>query len=449
MRTFDWNAAELTELKRLARNFMLVDLEQAELNTANIKRYIGAKTKLLAVVKSNAYGHGLVECAEAFVRGGADYLGVAAADAALYLRKAGVKSPILIFSEAEQLDYASLVRNDIEPAIYSSLAAKKLSAAAKKLGKKARFQLAIDTGMSRIGFNSRLLLSTLQETNFCKASFTELKANSSLFAHLSVEMQQEAQSEWQAIKEILSDENLLCQGVFSHFAKADCLGKEAQAKTHEQYLLLDALSAYLQSENYAVPLRHICNSAATVSYPAYYMDMVRPGSILYGLAPANSAAKLPLDIRPIATWYARIARIFVLPANETVSYGGLYKSSEDTLIAVLAVGYADGYRRNLTNKAYVLLPSGEKAEVLGRICMDYCMVKLPWSYAKYLNQDISQLAPVELLGDGCNGAPTADDLAKLGDSFNLEVCCNIASRVKRVYLSQGKINNIKSYLFDC
>lgn len=449
MRTFNRNVAELTELKQLARNFMLVDLDQAELNATNIKRYIGAKTKLLAVVKANAYGHGLVECAEAFVRGGADYLGVAAADAALYMRKAGLQSPILIFSEAEQLDYVNLVANDIEPAIYSSQAAQKLSVAAKKLGKKARFQLAIDTGMSRIGFNSRLLLSTLPKPNFCQASFTELKANAGLCTNLSFEMKKEAQSEWQAIKEILSDENLLCQGIFSHFAKADCLGEAAQAKTHEQYLLLDALSAYLQAMNYSVPIRHICNSAATVAYPAYYMDMVRPGSILYGLAPANSGAKLPVDIRPIATWYARIARIFVLPANETVSYGGLYKSAEDILVGVLAVGYADGYRRNLTNKAYVLLPSGEKAEVLGRICMDYCMIRLPWSYAKYLNQDISQLSPVKLLGDGGDEAPIADDLATLGDSFNLEVCCNIASRVKRVYLSKGQINGIKSYLFNC
>lgn len=446
----------------IARNYLLVDLNQAKENAAAIKRYIGPGTKMLAVVKANAYGHGLVDCATSFLEGGADYLGVAASDAALYLRKAGISTPILLFSEAEQLNYEELVKNDVEPAIYSFIAANKLSSAACYKHKKAKFHLAVDTGMSRIGFPCRLLLSALSETElsdlpkegklaeeatYCRQQLAKLQANGSLIKCLTADLQAEAKLAWQNIKALMSDPNLCCQGAFSHFAKADCLGAEADNKNEEQYLLFSAFCAYLRANGYKVPLRHIANSAATVRYPEYYLDMVRPGSILYGLPPGNSPTKLPIAVKPIASWYAKIDRIFVLPAHETVSYGGLWQNSEDTLVGVLAVGYADGYRRNLSNKTYVLLANGEKAQVLGRICMDYCMIKLPWSYAQYLHKDISKLAPVKLMGDGSDAALTADNLANLGDSFNLEICCNVAPRVKRVYLQGDKLKIASSYLF--
>ncbi|WEG36848.1 alanine racemase [Amygdalobacter nucleatus] len=454
---------KLAEFNKIARNYLLVDLDQAKENAQAIKSYIGPETKLLAVVKANAYGHGVLECARAFIAGGADYLGVAAADAALYLRKSGITVPILMFSDAEQLNYPTLVANDIEPAVYSAVVGRKLSLAAQAQHKQARYHLVADTGMSRIGFPSRLMLSALNEADLanlnvsadlqaaldlCRTQLKKLRSAGYLIENLSRELLEEAKQDWQTVRQLLADPNLSCQGIFSHFAKADCLGEAAFKRTEEQYLLLSAFAAYLIALGYKLPLRHIANSAATVRYPEYYLDMVRPGSVLYGLPPANSPAKLPMHVKPIARWFAKIDRIFVLRANQAVSYGGLWQSETDTLVGVLAVGYADGYRRNLSNKAYVLLPTGEKAEVLGRVCMDYCMVKLPWSYAKNLRQDISQLEPVEIMGDGSNLALTADNLAELADSFNLEVCCSVAARVLRVYLQDGKVKSKRSYLFD-
>lgn len=485
------NEVELlkVECAEIARNYLVIDLDQARKNAAAIKRYIGPATKMLAVVKANAYGHGLVECAKAFIEGGADYLGVAASDAAIHLRANGINSPILIFSEAEQLDYMTLASKDIEPAIYSLIAASKLSLAAQKLTKQAKFHLAIDTGMSRIGYPARLLLSTItddelanlaklrkmtnlsempnvaklpnlakspnldkmpdveKESELFRQQLAKLQAQGSLINNLSLAEKEQAKLMWQEIKTILDDHNLACQGVFSHFAKADCLGDEASFKTKEQYLLLSAFVAYIRASGYSLPIAHIANSAATVRYPEYYLDMVRPGSILYGLPPANSPSKLPIPVKAIASWYAKIARIFVLQANETISYGGLWQSKADILVGVLAVGYADGYRRNLSNKTYVLLASGEKAPILGRICMDYCMIKLPNSYAQYLHKDISHLAPVKIMGDGEDSSLTADDLANIGDSFNLEICSNVAARVKRVYIQNGDIKAVKAYLF--
>lgn len=479
------NEVELLKAKcaEIARNYLVVDLDQARKNAAAIKRHIGPATKMLAVVKANAYGHGLVECAKAFIEGGADYLGVAASDAAIHLRANGINSPILIFSEAEQLDYMTLASKDIEPAIYSLIAARKLSLAAQKLTKQAKFHLAIDTGMSRIGYPARLLLSVItddelanlaklkemtnlskmpnvakspnldkmpdveKEAELCRQQLAKLQAQGSLINNLSLAEKEQAKLMWQEIKTILEDPNLACQGVFSHFAKADCLGDEASFKTEEQYLLLSAFVAYIRASGYSLPIAHIANSAATVRYPEYYLDMVRPGSILYGLPPANSPSKLPIPVKAIASWYARIARIFVLQANETISYGGLWQSKADVLVGVLAVGYADGYRRNLSNKTYVLLERGVKAPIIGRICMDYCMIKLPNSYAQYLHKDISHLAPVKIMGNGEDGSLTADDLANMSDSFNLEICSNVAARVKRVYIQNGDIKAVESYLF--
>lgn len=428
--------------KNLDRNFLVVDLAQAEKNAAALKQLAG-KSKLAAVVKADAYGHGLLPCARAFLAGGADYLAVATGSAALTLRKGGITAPILLFSEAEQLHYPELVAAGINISLYSAAAGRKLQAAAQLTGRQGLFHLAIDTGMSRIGFDSRLLLSALPQTltseqqDACP-NFKLLQKRGFLLASLTPAEAENAAASWTTILEVLQAPELRCNGMFSHLAFADCVGEEAALRTERQKLLFSAFKEVLAAMGYKIPLCHLAQSAGALRYPACRFDMIRPGSLLYGLPPANCLTPTLSLVQPIASWYAKFARIFRLPPHTPVSYGGLWQSEREVLIGVLAVGYADGYRRNLSSKAYVILPQGEKAPIRGRICMDYCMVELPETYAVYLQRDLSELQPAELLGDGSRGEMTAWEMAAMADSFDLEVTCSITARVPRIYLRNGQ-----------
>lgn len=457
----DQAALEQAAKAPLMRNWVEIDLDQAQANVAALKARLQADCKIMAVVKSNAYGHGLLQCASAFVAGGASALAVCDLNEALCLRRANFKEEILIFSEAEQTDYHNLVKSDISVSLFSISAIAKLQKAARFLSKQARFHLKLDTGMSRIGFDCRLLLSAIasgllelpeyqDKEHFAnyKNYMQQLVQLGILDTHLSLDYVAKSKREWQSLLALFQDANLLCGGVFTHLAQADAADPdEAHTSAEAQYLLFMAFTELLQAFNFAIGLRHISNSAATLRFPEYHLDMVRPGSLLYGLPPAGMAKETYAFTKPILNWYARFDRIYSLPAQREVSYGALWKSEKHTLCGVIAVGYADGLKRSLSNKLSLLLPGGELAEQRGRICMDWTMLELPEFYAKYTNDDLLTMPPVKLLGNGLGGELTAETMADLADSFDLEITCSIAPRVARVYRRKDEIVELAGYNF--
>lgn len=444
----------------LLRNWVEIDLDQARANVVNLKKRLSEGCRIMAVVKANAYGHGLVQCARAFIAGGADSLAVCDLSEALLLRQAHFKEEILIFSEAEQTDYLGIVKADISVSLFSASAIDKLKQAASFLGKQARYHLKLDTGMSRIGFDCRMILGAIaggllelpeytdkEHFDNYRAYLQEAIAAGLIDTQLSWDYLAKIKREWCALLELFKDESLLCGGVFTHFAQADAELSSADTASREQYVLFMAFTELLRAFSFKIGSRHIANSAAVLRYPEYHLDMVRPGSLLYGLPPANLQDETYALTKPLLSWYARFDRIYSLPAGRDVSYGAMWHSEKNSLIGVLAVGYADGLKRCLSNKLTVLLPDMQEAAQRGRICMDWTMVELPEFYAAFTDKDLLELPPVKLLGNGNDAALTAAMMADVADSFDLEITCSIAPRVRRLYRQGGEIVKTAAYSF--
>ena len=364
-------------------NYVNIDLDAISHNFQVIAEKAGVP--VMAVVKADAYGHGAVPVAR-HLEAQCAFFGVSSLSEALELRHAGIKRPILILGHSQVSTYPDLVRHDIRPAIFSLEDAKALSLEAQKQNKTVPFHFVVDTGMSRIGFQPT------EETAAICARIAALP-------------------------------NLEVEGIFSHFATAD---EENLEKAKAQADRFDAFCDMLKALGAAPKLRHLDNSAGLMNFDRHY-DMVRAGIVLYGLYPSADVPKEVLPLKPAMSWHSRIACLKWLPAGREISYGGTYITEKDTRIATIPVGYADGYRRNLSGKFYVLI-RGKKAPILGRVCMDQMMVDVT---------DIPHVQPgddVVLMGDGIS----AEDLAEAGASFNYELVCSISRRVPRQYLTQGK-----------
>ena len=364
-----------------------IDLDVLEENLKQIR--IAAATKILAVVKADAYGVGSVAVAQ-FLEGKCDFFGVANLAEALQLRAAGVNTPILVLGRMPVSGFPYAVRADIRPSIFQYEDAIALSQEALRQGKTAAFHFALDTGMSRIGFQA-----TEESAQLC--------------AHIA------------------SMPGLHAEGLFSHFAcadHADLTNARAQIKRFEEF------DAMLKEKGVNIPIRHINNSAGIINFPGMY-EMSRVGIAMYGMLPSDEvdARHIPLH-RPLK-WSTYITYIKRLPAGRQISYGGIFTTQRETLVATLPVGYADGYLRNMTGKAYVLI-RGKKAPVLGRISMDQIMVDVT---------DIPDVAPndeVVLFGRDGEEEITVDQLAAWAGVLNYEIICGIHSRVPRVYIRGGK-----------
>ena len=364
-------------------NYVNIDLDAISHNFQVIAEKAGVP--VMAVVKADAYGHGAVPVAR-HLEAQCAFFGVSSLSEALELRHAGIKKPILILGHSQVSTYPDLVRYDIRPAIFSLEDAKALSLEAQKQNKTVPFHFVVDTGMSRIGFQP-----TEETAAICA--------------------------------QIASLPNLEAEGIFSHFATAD---EENLEKAKAQADRFDAFCDMLKALGAAPKLRHLDNSAGLMNFDRHY-DMVRAGIVLYGLYPSADVPKEALPLKPAMSWHSRIACLKWLPAGREISYGGTYITEKDTRIATIPVGYADGYRRNLSGKFYVLI-RGKKAPILGRVCMDQMMVDVT---------DIPDVQPgddVVLMGDGIS----AEDLAEAGASFNYELVCSISRRVPRQYLINGK-----------
>ncbi len=361
----------------------------AEINLSAIRNNICAirektSTNIMAIVKANAYGHGVGEICKVCVEEGIPYLGVSSLDEALEIRAAGITIPILILGYMPE-DHAELaIEHDISVTVFNLALPEALSKAALKMGKKAKLHIKIDTGMGRLGFAPDL--DTVDK-----------------------------------IVRIAKLPGIESEGIFTHFAVADAKDKDfsLQQLNHFNYVV-DAL----EKRGIRFKIKHTANSAAALDIPTTYLDMVRVGIILYGLYPSPEVSKL--NLIPALRLKSKVSLVKTLPAGSTVGYGRNYRCENPVKIATVPIGYADGYSRLLSNRAWAVI-KGYKVPLVGNVCMDQCMF------------DVSEVEgtregdEVILLGREEDGI-TADDLADIMGTINYEVICSISARVPRIYI---------------
>ena len=374
-----------------------IDLDAISDNFTAIREKTGVP--VMAVVKADAYGHGAIQVAR-LLEGKCAFFGVSSMLEAMELRKAGLTTPILVLGNIPVKAYATAIEEEIRPTIYRWEDALLLSEAAVRMGKTARFHLAVDTGMSRIGFQA-----TEEDADLCAR--------------------------------IAGLPGLLAEGIFSHFATADC---ESLEGARGQQKLFDGFCQMLADRGVEIPIRHMNNSAGLMNFDRHY-DMVRSGIVTYGMYPSGEVDPGLLKLKPALQWLSRVTHVKTLPAGREISYGGTYTTTKETVVATVPVGYADGYRRNLSGRFYVLI-RGQKAPILGRICMDQLMVDatdIP---------GVSYGDRVTLVGTDGEKTITMEEIAAVADSFNYEFVCGISRRVPRVYTSGGNTVHSVHYLTD-
>ena len=374
-----------------------IDLDAIAENMDAIREKAGVP--VMAVVKADAYGHGAVQVAR-LLQGKCAFFCVSSILEAMELRQAGLTTPILILGYTPVEAFPTAIREGIRPTIYRLEDAEALSKAAQLLELPARFHFAVDTGMSRIGF-------------------------------------QVSEEDADTCVQIARLPGLYAEGLFSHFATADCADlsrAEAQAQRFAEF------DEMLRVRGVKIPIRHLNNSAGLMNFATPY-EMVRSGIITYGMYPSDEVDPGLLALRPALQWLSRVTHVKTLPAGREISYGGTYVTKSDTVVATIPVGYADGYRRNLSGKFYVLI-RGQKAPILGRICMDQMMV------------DVTHI-PGAAVGDqvtlvGSDGGETIamEEISAQADSFNYEFVCGISRRVPRQYVQGGKTVHSVHYLLD-
>ena len=363
-------------------NYAVVDLNILKENFRNICAY--TKTPVMAVIKADAYGHGAVEFAKALEQEAA-FFGVAALSEALELRENGIDTPILMLGHTPVAAYPETVKHNIRSAIFCYEDALALSTEAQKQGKTVPFHFAVDTGMSRIG----------------------------------VQVCQEAADLCQKIAEL---PNIYAEGMFTHFSNAD---DADQTRTENQLQKFKDFQQMLRDRGLEIPICHAENSAALTNFTTHG-NMVRAGIILYGLYPSREIQMDHVPFKPVLSWYSHVTHVKTLEEGRTIGYGGTYTVTKPTTVATVSVGYADGYRRLLSGRGWVLI-GGKKAHILGRVCMDQIMVDVT---------DIPHVKPgdkVTLLGTDGGEIITADHMAAWAETISYEILCGLSRRVPRIY----------------
>lgn len=375
-----------------------IDLDAVEYNYNNTRAKLPQGCKLLGVIKADAYGHGAVKLAR-FLENKCDFFGVACIEEAVELKKADIKTPILILGYVAPAFYDLVVKYDIRIPVFSYDTAKSLSDEAVKQGKTVPFHFCIDTGMSRIGFQ-----------------VNEKSAD--------------------VCKQICTLPNIEAEGLFSHFATADETDLTKALAQREKY---KAFVEMLENRGIQIPIKHLNNSAGIMNFDEYF-DMCRMGIILYGLYPSEEVDKSLLDIKPVMSWLTHISHIKTLEAGREVSYGGTFKTTEPRVIATIPVGYADGYPRCLSNKGRVII-NGQYAPIVGRVCMDQFMVDVT-------DVDGAELdSIVTLVGKDGDAELSMEEVSNAAYSFNYELPCRVARRVPRTYYKDGKFIKATNYMY--
>ena len=374
-----------------------IDLDVIDRNFEAVRKKAGVP--VMAIIKADAYGHGAVQIARR-LESKCGFFGVSSILEAMELRQAGLKTPILILGHTPVHAFPTAIMEDIRPAIFRREDAIALSDAAKELKKTALFHFAVDTGMSRIGFQV-----TQEDADLCAG--------------------------------IVGLPNIQAEGIFSHFATADSADLTRARRQAEKF---DLFCDMLRQRNVTIPIRHLNNSAGIMNFDTHY-EMVRSGIVTYGMYPSGEVSPELLELEPALAWLSRVTHIKTLEAGREISYGGTYVTTAPTVVATIPVGYADGYRRNLSGKFHVLI-RGRKAPILGRVCMDQMMVDVTDI------PDVCVNDQVVLVGRYGNERITMEEIAAAADSFNYEFVTGISRRVPRIYTSGGKTVHAVHYLTD-
>ncbi len=367
-----------------------IDLDAIAYNAAALKARAGGHAELMVTVKANAYGHGAVPVARAALDGGATRLAVARTLEGVELRQAEISAPILIMGYTLPAEAARIVRWDLTPTVNTVQQAMALSAAAQEAGKTVPIHIKVDTGMGRFG------LLPGEVVDF--------------------------------VRTISRLPGLFLEGLYTHFAIADAADKTYTRRQFEKYM---NVVNQLEAAGFFFPLRHVSNSAATLDLPEMALDMVRCGIALYGLRPSDEVEPA-VPLRPAMTLKSRVARVRTLPTGASISYGCTYTTTRPTPVALVPVGYGDGYHRILSNKGAVLI-HGQRAPIVGRVCMDQFVVDV--SEIPNVRQDDE----VVIFGRQGEAEITAEEVARWAQTINYEVTTSILPRVTRVFLREGQV----------
>ncbi len=364
-----------------------IDLDALMHNYSELKRHV-APARLMPVLKANAYGHGAVRCAKCLEDLGADYFAVAFLEEAIVLRDAGIRTPILAVGGISGRQAEGFIRYNVDITASSVDKLRRIDEVASKLGQRARIHLKIDTGMERIGthyYNAESLFQAASEATSCDIV-----------------------------------------GIFSHLA---CAEQEDTRFSKLQFERFQELLTSFERKFEKPVLRHIANSGGLLRFPQSHYDIVRPGLALYGFAPAPDLKDI-LDLRPVLTLRSEVVYFKVVEPGVGVSYDHSWKTSKQTRIVTVPIGYGDGYPRRLSNKAAVLI-RGKKYPIVGTICMDQFMVDIGWDEA-FLGDE------VVLIGDQGDESISVCDLARTLETDPREVLCGLNARVPRTFLSSNE-----------
>lgn len=373
------------------RTWAEIDLDAVRFNFRSVKSKTNAK--IMAIIKADAYGHGVKEVARVLLEEGAYAFGVATADEAIELRNMGFDIPILILGVIFEEDYHRIIQNDIALSVTSFVQAKAINQFAESMCHKARIHIKLDTGMGRIGM-------------VCGDDDSVIADEISKIAKLPF---------------------LEIEGMFSHMSKADETDK---AYANMQFDRFKNVCRFLEEKGINIPLKHIANSASIATLPHTHMDMVRMGIVTYGLNPSDEVNENHISLKPVMTLKSRITQIKTVCHDSKISYGGHYTAKTGSKIATIAIGYADGFSRTLSGKAKVLI-NGHFADIVGNICMDQCMADV--SHIDNINIGDE----VIIFGSDGNNTITVDSVAKLMGTINYEIVCSVARRVPRAYIDNG------------
>lgn len=364
-----------------------IDLDAVLYNMESMHKKLKPGTKIAAVVKADGYGHGAVEISR--VLENLPYLwgyAVATSNEAMQLVEAGRKKPIIILGLSFPEQFEEIVENDLRPAVCTYETAQALSDIAAEKNKVCRIHIKVDTGMSRIGFQ------VTPESADTVARISKLP-------------------------------NIMIEGIFTHFARAD---ESSKAPAYEQFKQFEKMIAMVEERGVQIPLKHCSNSAGIVEIPECNMDMVRAGITLYGLWPSEEVDKTKISLKPVMSLRSRVAYVKELLPGRQISYGGTFTVKKKMTVATVPVGYGDGYARGLSNKGWVLI-KGQKAPICGRVCMDQCMVDVTDIPGVKIGDTVT------LLGKDADEEITMEQLGELSGRFNYEFACLITPRVPRIY----------------
>lgn len=371
-----------------------VDLDCISENIASVKKLLPKDVDMIAVVKANAYGHGDIQVSKAALEAGASYLAVAFMDEAIALRNKGIEAPILVLGASRATDVRIAASHHITLTVFQKEWIQEAKAHLTE-NDSLSVHLKLDTGMGRIGIRSKEELKWMEQT-------------------------------------LREDKRFCFEGIFTHFSTAD----EVDVTYFQKQLDIfqDMLSILSERPRYV----HCSNSATALRFPHAYFNAVRLGIVLYGLTPSREIEpEIPFPLKEAFTLRSRLVHVKKLQKKEKVSYGATYETSDEEWIGTIPIGYADGWIRKLQGQEVII--NGERVPIVGRICMDQCMVRLS-SY-------VPTGTMVTLIGYGSNEVISVNEIAQKLDTINYEIPCMIASRVPRLYKKGGKMVEIKNYLF--